>query len=53
MEKIDALDSDITWHKKAIAKQPNLAEAHANLGSVYVKRQEWEKLLYPTKKLPN
>ena len=43
MEKIDALDSAITWYKKAIEKQPNLAEAHANLGSVYVKQQQWDK----------
>ena len=42
MEKIDALDSAITWYEKAIAKQPNLAEAHANLGSVYVKQQQWD-----------
>ena len=43
MEKIDALDSAITWYKKAIEKQPNLAEAHANLGSIYVKQQQWDK----------
>ncbi|NES08348.1 MAG: tetratricopeptide repeat protein, partial [Okeania sp. SIO2F4] len=43
MEKIDALDSAITWYKKAIEKQPNLAEAHANLGSVYIKQQQWDK----------
>ncbi len=43
MEKIDALDSAITWYKKAIEKQPNLAEAHANLGSVYVKQQKLDK----------
>ncbi|MGK7921731.1 MAG: tetratricopeptide repeat protein [Trichodesmium sp.] len=43
MEKIDALDSAITWYKKAIEKQPNLAEAHANLGGIYVKQKLWDK----------
>ncbi|MEB3341851.1 tetratricopeptide repeat protein [Okeania sp.] len=43
MEKIDALDSAITWYNKAIEKQPNFAEFYANLGSVYVKQKLWDK----------
>ncbi len=42
MEKIDALNSAITWYKKAIEKQPSLAEAHANLGGIYVKQKLWD-----------
>ncbi len=45
MEKIDALDSAISWYKRAIEKQANLAEAHANLGSVYVKQKKLDEAI--------
>ena len=45
MEKINALDSAISWYKQALEKQPNLAEYHANLGNVYVKQKQWEQAI--------
>ncbi len=45
MEKIDGLDSAISWYKKAIEKQPNLAEAHANMGSISARQEQWEEAI--------
>ena len=36
------IDKAKEWYRKAINQQPNLAEAHANLGSIYAQQKQWQ-----------
>ena len=41
LQRMGEIDKAKEWYIKAISKQPNLAEAHANLGSIYAQEKQW------------
>ncbi|MDE5108457.1 MAG: tetratricopeptide repeat protein, partial [Trichodesmium sp. St17_bin3_1_1] len=41
LQRMGEIDKAKEWYIKAINQQPNLAEAHANLGSIYAQQKQW------------
>ncbi len=40
-QRMGEIDKAKDWYIKAINQQPNLAEVHANLGSIYAQQKQW------------
>jgi tetratricopeptide (TPR) repeat protein len=39
------LDDAKSWYNKALENQPNFAQAHANLGTIYAQQQQWQEAI--------